>query len=171
MPEGGFSPDIQSSSPEQEVKYERIVLAEGGDILTLNGKDMLNAKNGIVLLMGSENPENAAKSKRLRLHYTDEEFDPNGEKKPHWLLIDADANYRSQPLKQGIPIPVGRENTLLFAPDEQARLRVSRKHVAIIPSGENVTIVQRSHTNKTFIDAPQTTIVSTDLNSQSEMTA
>src|SRR5260370_6616005 len=122
MPEGGMSPDLPSASPEQEVKYGRTVLAESGDILTLNGKDMLNAKSGIVLLMGSENPENAAKSKRLRLLYTDAEFDTNGEKRPHWLLIDADANYRSQPIKEGAPFAVGRENALLFPPEEQARL-------------------------------------------------
>lgn len=170
MAEGGFSPDIHTASPEQEVKYERRVLGESGDILTLTGKDILNAKNCITIQMGSENPEKAEKSKRFRLLYTNDEFDENGEKRPHWLLIDTDVNYRSAPIKNGLPFPIGRDNPNLFPAGEAERKAVSRKHLAIIPSGETVTIIQRSRTNKTFIDAPTTTIVNTDLYSQSGTT-
>jgi hypothetical protein len=160
----------QGVSPEQEVPYERRMLGESGDILVFSGKDIFNTSEKITVLMGSDNAEEAAKSKRYTLHYTDRYVREGGIKRPEWILIDAD-NQAKWAIDDKNPLALGRDNQKLFyGQNNQERTAVSRKHLAISSAGETLIIFQRSHTNKTFIDAPTTSIVNTDLYSQSGTT-
>jgi len=132
-----------------------------GDVIVLGGKNVQEAHQPIQILMGTEEKDasSVAKSKGFNLRYIKPHL-ATKEEISQWVLSDPDRPDVAWVLNDDTELEVGRHNQVLFPEGEQDRhLYVSKRHVAIVPHGELISIKQLSVTNPTYITSSDKTVV------------